>query len=84
MGEFDVLGIVVVGDGCEDGGGGEEGEELAAVLKEGAHGGDGITGGELIAGGGNETNPGVVDSFCFRAFVRARWVRWKSDWIWLE
>ena len=84
VGEFDVLGIVVVGDGGGDGRGGEEGEELAAVLKEGAHRGDGVTGGVAIAGWGDETNPGVVDSFCFRASFRARWVRWKSDWIWLE
>ena len=85
MGEFDVLGIVLVGEGGGNGRGGEEGEEPAAVL---AHGGDCITGGGTVSGfgsgWGDETNPGVVESFCFRASFRARWVRWKSDWIWLE
>ena len=76
---LDVLGIVLV-----DGGGGEESEELAAAALEGAPVGDCITGGVVIAGWGDETNPGVVDSFCFRASFKARWVRWKSDWIWLE
>ena len=88
MGEFDVLGIVLVGEGGGKGRGGEEGEALAAAVLEGAHGGDCITGGGTVSGfgsgWGDETNPGVVDSFCFRASFRARWVRWKSDWIWLE
>ena len=81
MGEFDVLGIVLVDGGSGKGGGGEEGEELAAAV---LHGAECITGGVTMAGWGDETNPGVVDSFCFRASFRERWVRWKSDWIWLE
>ena len=45
VGEFDVLGIVLVGDGGGNGRGGEEGEEPAAVL---AHGGDWITDGGTV------------------------------------
>ena len=45
MGEFDVLGIVLVGEGGGNGRGCEEGEEPAAVL---AHGGDWITDGGTV------------------------------------